>query len=87
MKKRYKDPALQRTYEGYFNLGVSRQVHPNLPMRNGTTQNIFKSGYKTGLDSSFKDAYTKYGHSNSWTRPIYWAGIDLAQYDKEKGLV
>jgi hypothetical protein len=44
MKKRYKDPALQRTYEGY-------------------------------------------GHSNSWTRPIYWAGIDLAQYDKEKGLV
>tara|TARA_R100000805_G_C3533935_1_gene51571 strand:- start:305 stop:568 length:264 start_codon:yes stop_codon:yes gene_type:complete len=87
MKRKYKNPANQRTYEGYFNLGVTRELHPSTCNAGGTTRCVFKSGYKTGLDKSFKDAYTEYGRSNSWTRPIYWAGFDLAQYDKEKGLV
>ena len=87
LDRKYKSKNDQKVYDGYVKLGVSKEMHPTTCNSGATTRNVYKSGYKTGLDKSYKDSYTKYGHSNSYTRPMYWAGFDLAQYEKEKGLV
>ena len=87
LNRKYKSKNDQKVYDGYVKLGVSKEMHPSTCNSGATARNAFTSGYKTGLNKDYKDAYTKIARSNFWTRPVYWAGYDLAQYEQQKGLV